>query len=143
MPQEPFRRLIEQIANLLDKAEKNASKPLEGEVDPDSVARLNRAAKAVAALKARAAIVFQGNENAEKKMEEWMKNPEGRSWAKKTFEDLLGLGLQALGMKKGLSKACEKKGISKEQQKGEGKQKAIQRRKSKFKKMGGDKWKRM
>lgn len=143
MPQDPFLSLIEQMAALLKMAEKNSSKSLEGEVDPTILAKLDQVSKEVGLLKEAAGKVL-ANEKGEvqEQVEKWVKNPKEQSKEKKVFEQFLGLGLQAFLMKKQLEQVQQKAGID-AQGKVKGGKKAIQQRKGRFKKMGGDKWKRL
>lgn len=145
MPEDPFRPLLEQLADILKMVEESAKNPLSQPLDPMIEKRLEVIETAVQN--------FQ--DIADEQIRKEGKNPEGgiatlkkgvyTDEEKRVLRRCADLGRNAMILRLGLKLASEESKMPKKlREVGKNTKKSIQKRKGKFKGMEGDsKWKRL
>jgi hypothetical protein len=141
MVKEPFQPLIEQIVAMLKFAEANASKSLEGTVDPAFVKKLENLRVAVDQFRKICNLqVLAHGLSPEEAVRKFRENPEQYSpHERKLMQALIRLGLNAVVLRAGLAQARAGKSKSFNQREiGKNTQESIRKRRRKFKNMKGD-----
>lgn len=146
MSNNDFQSYFDQLANLLRFAEDNAAKPLDGPIDPELTQRLARLKLLVEKFKdvTAEALDTQGLDPA-LVFKRFKENPNLYTpRQQRLIKQAAQMGMNAALMNKALQKVSEKGGGLRKRDVGKNTKKSIQKRRGKFKGMGGDKkWKRL
>lgn len=145
MPDDPLQPFIDELAKLVKFAEEHASKPLVGDVDPALGKQLELLEDMVKVFKdvCNQEIAEKGYTPSDV-LTKFQEHPEHFTPnERKLLRQCRDLGINSVILRTGLIRAKAQKGKSKEHQMGKNTKKTIQKRRNKFKEMGGDKWKRL
>lgn len=146
MPEESFDPILDKLGELLKTIEKNAGKPLSGDVDPAIQKQLEFLEDAVQKFQENAdKFIEEEGRKTEGIYEKLEKTPEIYSETeKKILRRFRDLGVNAIVLRIGLMRADNLSKKSGKREVGKNTQKTIQKRRNKFKGVDGDsKWKRL
>lgn len=148
MKKDPLDDILREMSDFLQAAQENACKPIK-KVPPEVMNRLNFLENAVLKFKEKVEqdAVRSGMNIAQMKMNPFKMPAHLTDKQKETWLKAVKLRWDAEGMKYVLQQLVDKMRsaatVKVFQKSPKGKKRAVVKRRSKFRKMGGDKWKRM